>query len=172
MVETWVARGGSLALSASVLELLGGDRFTVGIDVDIRQSNRLAIESHPLAHHIRLISGSSVDTDVVEKIYRAVGDRSPVLLLLDSMHTHDHVLQELRLYSKLVGKGSYVAVFDTVIADMPDTCFSDRPWGIEDNPKTAVQAFLSENDRCIIDKDLEAKLQITAAPSGYLRCAR
>ena len=172
VVETGVARGGSLALSASVLELLGGDRFVVGIDIDIRPTNRSAIESHPLAHRIRLVEGSSVDADVVEEVHRMVGDRSPVLVLLDSMHTHDHVLEELRLYSNLIGEGSYIVAFDTVIADMPGTSFLDRPWSAQDNPKTAVHAFLSENDRFVIDEDLEAKLQITVAPSGYLRCVR
>ena len=172
VVETGVARGGSLALSASVLELLGDDRFVVGIDIDIRSANRSAIESHPLAHRIRLVEGSSVHADVIEEVHRMVGDRSPVLVLLDSMHTHDHVLEELRLYSNLVGEGSYIVAFDTVIADMPGISFLDRPWSAQDNPKTAVHAFLSENDRFVIDEDLEAKLQITVAPSGYLRCVR
>lgn len=172
VVETGVARGGSLALSASMLELLGGDRFAIGIDIDIRSANRSAIESHPMAHRIRLVEGSSVHADVIDKVNRIVGDRSPVLVLLDSMHTHDHVLEELRLYSKLVGEDSYIVVFDTVIADMPRDSFLDRPWSAQDNPKTAVYAFLRENDRFVIDEDLEAKLQITVAPSGYLRCIR
>lgn len=172
VVETGVARGGSLALSASVLELMGGDRFVIGIDIDIRSANRSAIESHPLAHRIRLVEGSSVSADIIEEVHRMVGDRSPILVLLDSMHTHDHVLEELRLYSNLVSEGSYIVVFDTVIADMPGTSFLDRPWGVRDNPKTAVHAFLSENDRFVIDEDFEAKLQITVAPSGYLRCVR
>ncbi len=172
VVETGVARGGSLALSASILQLLGDDRLVVGVDIDIRPANRAAIEAHPLAHRIRLVEGSSVDSEVVDEVYRTVGDRSPILVLLDSMHTHEHVLEELRLYSKFVSKGSYIVVFDTVIADMPEASFPNRPWGPGDNPKTAVEAFLRENDRFVVDKDLEAKLQITVAPSGYLRCVR
>lgn len=172
IVETGVARGGSLALSASILELLGGDRFVIGVDIEIRPANRAAIEAHPLAHRIRLVQGSSIDSGVVDTVYRTVENRSPVLLLLDSMHTHAHVLEELRLYHKLVGEGSYIVVFDTVIADMPEGSFPDRPWGVDDNPKTAVNAFLRENDRFVVDDDVEARLQITAAPAGYLRCIR
>lgn len=170
VVETGVARGGSLALSASILELLGGERFVVGVDIEIRQANRAAIEAHPLAHRIRLVQGSSVDNDVVEEVYRTVGDRSPVVVLLDSMHTHAHVLEELRAYHRLVSEGSYIVVFDTVIADMPEASFPDRPWGVHDNPKNAVKAFLRQNDRFVVDEDLETKLQITVCPSGYLRC--
>jgi cephalosporin hydroxylase len=95
-----------------------------------------------------------------------------VLLILDSNHTHEHVLEELRLYSPLVGAGSYIVVFDTVIEDMPADAFPDRPWRVGNNPKTAVREFLRTNDRFAIDEELEQKLLITAAPSGYLRCVR
>lgn len=172
IVETGIARGGSLALSASILELIGGDGIVIGVDIDIRDHNRRAIEGHRLSTRIVLIEGSSVDTAVVSRVHDAVGDREPVVVLLDSMHTHEHVLQELEAYSPLVGPGSYVVVFDTAIADMPAEFFSDRPWGPEDNPKTAVHQFLSENDRFEIDAHYDAKLLISAAPEGYLRCVK
>jgi cephalosporin hydroxylase len=170
IVETGVARGGSLALSASLLELIGGDGFVVGIDIDIRAHNRAAIEAHPLAHRIRLIEGSSTAPSTVSAVLDLTAGYGPVLVMLDSMHTHDHVLEELRLYSPLVQSGSYLVVFDTVIEDMPPDAFPDRPWSTTDNPKTAVRVFLAENDRFVIDDDIEARLQVTVAPSGYLRC--
>jgi cephalosporin hydroxylase len=170
IVETGVARGGSLVFYASLLALLGGDRKVIGIDIDIRPHNRAAIEAHPMFPRIRLVEGSSVSTEVFEKVRKLVaGCRCP-LVVLDSNHTHEHVFQELRLYSQLVRKGSYVAVFDTAIEDMPDDFFSDRPWGKGNNPKTAVQAFLKDNDRFEVDVDVSKKLLITVAPDGYLLC--
>jgi cephalosporin hydroxylase len=169
VIETGIAHGGSLVLSASLLELLGGDRRVVGVDVEIRSHNRAAIEAHPLFHRITLVEGSSTDPKVAERIAELAAGRR-TLLLLDSNHTHDHVLEELRLYSPLVKTGSYIVVFDTVIEDLPEDFFPDRPWGRGNNPRTAVAEFLAENRRFEIDRDLEAKLVITAAPSGYLKC--
>ena len=172
VVETGVARGGSLALSASILELIGGDGIVVGVDIDIRAHNRRAIEAHPLAPRIRLVEGSSTAPDVVDEVTSHVAGQRPVLVFLDSLHTHEHVLEELRAYSPLVEPGSYIVVFDTVIDDLPADEFLDRPWGPGDNPKTAVHAFLVESDRFEIDDDYDAKLLISAAPNGYLRCVR
>lgn len=170
VVETGVARGGSLALSASVLELIGGAGMALGIDVDIREPNRRAIEAHPLAHRIELMEGSSIDEGIVARVRERARGKSPIMVLLDSMHTHDHVLEELNLYSPLVSDGSYLIVFDTVIEDMPADSFLDRPWGPGDNPRTAVDAFLATNPRFEVDHDLEAKLLVTVAPGGYLKC--
>ena len=170
VVETGVARGGSLALSASVLELIGGVGRVLGIDVDIREPNRRAIEAHPLSHRIELMEGSSIEERIVARVRERARGKSPVMVLLDSMHTHDHVLAELNLYSPLVSDGSYLIVFDTVIEDMPADSFLDRPWGPGDNPRTAVDAFLATNPRFEVDHDLEAKLLVTVAPGGYLKC--
>jgi cephalosporin hydroxylase len=92
------------------------------------------------------------------------------MVVLDSNHTHDHVLKELELYSPLVTKGSYLVVMDTVIDDMPDELFVDRPWRKGNSPKSAVHAFLAGNRRFAINKDIESKLLITVAPDGYLEC--
>ena len=170
IIETGIARGGSLILSASLLELLGGDGRVIGIDIDIRAPNRRAIESHPLARRITMIEGSSTDAAVVEHVRRLVSGASRLLVLLDSNHTHEHVLQELRLYSPLVTPGSYVIVFDTIIESMPVDAFPERPWGRGDNPATAVQAFLAENDRFVVDEDIDRKLLISVSPGGYLQC--
>jgi len=90
--------------------------------------------------------------------------------VLDSNHTHSHVLQELQLYSPFVQSGSYLVVFDTLVEDMPDDLIVDRPWKKGNNPKTAVREFLKTNSRFDVDMDLESKLLITVAPGGYLRC--
>ncbi len=172
VVETGVAHGGSLIFSASMLELLGGDGRVVGVDIDIRSHNRAAIEAHPMAKRIHLIQGSSIDPDVAALVVQQCQGAERVLVLLDSNHTHDHVLAEMQLYSHLVRRGGYLVVFDTIIEDMPNDFFPDRAWGKGNNPKTAVHEFLRTSDRFRIDKDLEAKLLITVAPDGYLECVK
>lgn len=172
VVETGIAHGGSLIFHASILELLGGEREVIGVDIDIRAHNRTAVEAHPLAKRITLIQGSSIDPMVVAQVKQRVAGRGPVLVILDSNHTHDHVLAELQAYSPLVGRGSYLVVFDTLVDDMPPDMFSDRPWGPGNNPKTAVRAFLKTSERFEVDRDLQSKLLITVAPEGYLRCIK
>ncbi len=170
IVETGVAHGGSLVFSASMLELLGGDRIVVGVDIDIRAHNRVEIEKHPLAKRIRMIQGSSVDDATAAQVRALVAGRKSVMVMLDSNHTHDHVLRELQIYSPLVTKDSYLVVFDTLIEDMPAGSFPDRPWDKGNNPKTAVWEFLKTNKRFVVDKEIEAKLLITVAPDGWLKC--
>ena len=183
IIETGIAHGGSLILSASLLAMLdyceaaeagaaldprAPKRKVLGIDIDIRRHNRDAIEAHPMAARIEMIEGSSIDQDVVRRVReRAAGQR--VLVLLDSNHTHDHVLAELEAYATLVGAGGYCVVYDTLIEDMPDDLIHDRPWGRGNNPKTAVREFLSRNKGFVVNEDIEAKLLITVAPGGYLR---
>jgi cephalosporin hydroxylase len=144
----------------------------VGIDIDIRPHNREAIEAHPMARRIRMIEGSSIDPGTVAQVAELVRHRTRVLVTLDSNHTHDHVLQELLLYSPFVSVGSYLTVFDTVVEDMPKALFPDRPWGPGNNPKTAVREFLGQTDRFVVDKEVENKLLLTVAPDGYLRCVK
>ncbi|HZL99563.1 MAG TPA: cephalosporin hydroxylase family protein [Planctomycetota bacterium] len=172
VIETGVAHGGSLVFYASMLELIGGVGLAVGIDVDIREHNRAAIEQHPMSRRIRLIEGSSTSAATLEALRPLAQDAERVLVVLDSDHTHAHVLRELELYSPLVRKGGYLVVFDTIIEDMDDAFWVDRPWGRGNNPKTAVREFLSRNDRFVVDREIEARLQITVAPEGYLQCIR
>lgn len=171
IVETGVAHGGSLVYSASLLQLLGKGEV-VGIDIDIRAHNRAAIEKHMLAHRIHLISGSSVDQAIVDKVFALAAGKSRVLVMLDSNHTHEHVLKELQLYSPLVKNGSYVIVFDTAIEDVMDGSYPDRPWGKGNNPKTAARQFLMECDRFQVDRFIENKLLFSVAPEGYLKCVK
>ena len=172
IVETGIAHGGSLVYYASLLELVGGPGVVVGIDVDIRPHNRRELDAHPMAHRIRLIEGSSVDAGIVRAAAEHCRGRRSVLVVLDSNHTHAHVRRELDLYSPLVTQDSYLVVFDTLIEDLPDDLFAERPWGKGDNPKTAVHEFLKANDRFEIDRSLPGKLVFTTAPDGYLRCVR
>ena len=169
IVETGIARGGSLIFSASMLQLLGGDGLVVGVDVDIREHNRVEIERHPLAKRIRMIQGSSVDESVVRQVQSYAEGRSTVLVMLDSNHTHDHVLRELQLYARFVTPGSYLIVYDTIVERMPDDMYPNRPWRRGDNPLTAVKEFLAQNADFEVDHEVENKLLITVAPGGYLR---
>ena len=170
VIECGIAHGGSIIYYASLLELQGHGEV-LGIDRDIRPHNRQAIESHPMFKRIRMIEGSSVDLAVVEQV-RALAAGKKVILVLDSNHTHEHVLEELRLYAPLVSLGSYCVVMDTVVEDMPADAFPDRPWGPGDNPKTAVWAYLEENGDFEIDQQMNDKLLISVAPDGYLRRVR
>ena len=174
IVETGIAHGGSLILSASMLELnavSGGpqDAQVLGIDIDIRAHNREAIETHPMSRRITMIEGSSIAPEVISQVKaKATGKRS-VLVMLDSNHTHDHVLSELEAYANLATAGSYCVVFDTLIEDMPADATSDRPWARGNNPKTAVWDFLKRHPEFEIDKSMQHKLLITVAPDGYLK---
>ncbi len=169
IIETGIAHGGSLVYYASLLELLGADGYVLGIDIDIRRHNRKAIETHPMFKRIRMIEGSSVSDEVAMQVSEHADGKKSVLVVLDSNHTHEHVLEELRIYSRHVTRGSYIVVFDTLLEDMPDELVKDRPWGVGNNPKTAVNEFLSGTDEFVIDKDIDSKLLITVAPDGYLK---
>ncbi len=196
IIETGIAHGGSLIFSASMLALLDiseaidkkanlnpatSKRLVLGVDIDIRPHNRSAIEAHPMSSRITMIEGSSVDPKIIGSVYDIAANFQKVLVCLDSMHTHSHVLGELEAYAPLVSPGSYCVVFDTVIENMPRDFFPDRPWGPSDNPKTAVEEYLRNIEdngrkakdggilRFEIDQKIENKLLLTVAPSGYLR---
>nr|WP_246318971.1 cephalosporin hydroxylase family protein [Peteryoungia desertarenae] len=184
IIETGIAHGGSLILSASMLALLDmceaieagtmmdparSNRKVIGIDIDIRTHNRKAIEAHPMATRIQMIQGSSIAPEVIEQVHQVAADYKRILICLDSNHTHDHVLAELTAYAPLVSEGSYCVVFDTVVEDMPADMFPERPWGPGNNPKTAVWEYLTSHPEFQIDKNIQHKLLITVAPDGFLR---
>jgi len=170
IVETGIAHGGSLILYASLLKLLGTGGRVIGVDIDIRAHNRREIERHSMFEHISLIEGPSTDEAIVQQVRDQIGDGQRVMVVLDSNHTHQHVLEELELYSPMVTRDCYLVVFDTVVEDLPNEVFPNRPWGQGNNPKTAVWEFLKSNPRFVIDKEVEDKLLITVAPDGFLRC--
>ncbi len=196
IIETGIAHGGSLIFYASMLALLdiceaseagqqldpkNSKRKVLGIDIEIRPHNRVAIEAHPMFSRIQMIEGSSIAPEVIEQVRKIASNYERVLVCLDSMHTHDHVLAELEAYAPLVSVGSYCVVFDTIIEDMPAGSFPDRPWDKGNNPKTALREYLRRlNDEgrmgsdgtplyFEIDKMIENKLLITVAPDGYLK---
>jgi cephalosporin hydroxylase len=196
IIETGIAHGGSLILSASMLALLDycdavehgqlldpktTRRRVLGVDIDIRAHNREAIEAHPMSHRIDMIQGSSIEPEVIAKVHKVAAGYQCVLVILDSNHTHEHVLAELEAYAPLTSPGSYCIVFDTVVEDLPDSMFPDRPWGKGNNPKTAAWEYLSRlkgrnylaaNGAPLafeVDTTLENKLLITVAPNGYLQ---
>ena len=177
IIETGIAHGGSLIFSASILELnaiCGGcqNAEVLGIDIDIREHNRKAIESHPMFKRISMIQGSSISSEIIEQVKAKAEGKQKILVLLDSNHTHDHVLAELEAYAPLTSVDSYCVVFDTVVEDLSDEMFNDRPWGVGDNPKTAVWEYLKSHPEFEIDKSIQHKLLITVAPDGYLKRVR
>jgi cephalosporin hydroxylase len=184
IIETGIAHGGSLIMNASLLAMLdytdaieAGElldpskpkRRVLGIDIDIREHNREAIEAHPMSNRIDMIQGSSIAEDIVNQVKAYANNYKRILVSLDSNHTHDHVLEELKAYAPLTSLGSYCVVFDTVVEDMPKDMFPDRPWGPGDNPKTAVWEYLKTHPEFEIDKSIQNKLLITVAPDGYLK---
>ena len=169
VIETGIARGGSLILYASLLQIIGEGRV-VGIDISIRAHNRANIEGHPLYHRIELVEGSSTAPEVLDAVRARVAAEDRVMVILDSDHTHDHVLAELRLYAPLVTPGQYLIVADTVLDDIPPQTHRPRSWGPGNNPKTALDAYLAECSRFERDAYIDAKLLDTANPGGYLHC--
>ena len=174
IIETGIAHGGSLILYASLLELnaaCGGpsEASILGVDIDIRTHNKEAIEAHPMSKRIEMIQGSSIATEIVDAVKDKAQGKQRIMVVLDSNHTHEHVLAELEAYAPLVTKGSYCVVFDTVVEDMPKGSFPDRPWDVGNNPKTAVWEYLKNHDEFEIDKRIQHKLLITVAPDGFLK---
>jgi cephalosporin hydroxylase len=173
IIETGIAHGGSLIFYASMMELVGKGEV-LGVDIDIREHNRKEIERHPMFKRISMIQGSSIDPAIVSQVKEKAKGKKSVLVVLDSNHTHDHVLEELKAYASLVSVNSYVVVFDTIVENLPDNYLPGhkRPWGLGDNPMTAVRAFLETNTDFEIDTMINDKLLISVAPDGYLKKIR
>lgn len=184
IIETGIAHGGSLILSASMLAQLDleeaieagvetdpaiSKRKVLAVDIDIRPHNRAAIEAHHMSSRIQMIQGSSIDLNIAKEVQDIASNYSKVLVFLDSDHTHDHVLSELELYAPLTSVGSYCVVFDTLIEDMPEDMYPDRDWGPGNNPKTAVWQYLKSHSEFKVDVALENKILISVAPNGYLK---
>jgi len=184
IVETGIAHGGSLIMSAGMLALVdlcdsleSGTAFdpakpkrkVLGVDIDIRAHNRRSIEAHPMSNRIQTIEGPSTAVETFSRVIEFSKQFSRVMVFLDSNHTHAHVLEELNLYAPLTSVGSYCVVFDTVIENLPAAAFADRPWGPGNNPKTAVQEFLLSHTEFEVDHQIDSKLLISVAPAGYLK---
>jgi cephalosporin hydroxylase len=168
VIETGIARGGSVIFLSSILQLIG-EGGVLAIDIDIRPHNRCAIEDHPMADRIVMIEGSSIDPDVVAEVYRRAAGIERVMVILDSNHTHEHVLAELEAYAPLVTPGQFLIVADTAIDDLPIQDHRPRPWGPGDNPKTALSEYRTRHPEFEPDAYVNAKLLLTSSPGGYLR---
>jgi cephalosporin hydroxylase len=169
IIETGIAHGGSLVYYASLLELIGKGEV-LGIDIDIRKHNRAEIEKHPMFKRITMLEGSSLSEDIVAQVSLIAKGKQNILVVLDSNHTFEHVLRELQLYAPFVSVDSYIVVFDTIVEDLPANYFKEkRPWGIGNNPKTAVFEFLKNNGDFVINEEIDNKLLISVAPQGYLK---
>lgn len=170
VIETGVAHGGALILYASILDLIGGSGEVVGIEVEFREHNRRALEEHPLNKRITVLEGSSVDPVIIDRVRRIGQNHERVMVVLDSNHTHEHVLEELRQYSGLVRSGGPLVVFGTSVALVDEHVNLNRAWDQNRNPQSALTEFLNENARFEVDREISDKLLITDAPGGYLRC--
>jgi len=175
IIETGIARGGSLIFLSSMLKLIGNG-IVLGIDIALRPHNEREIKKHSMFKRIKILKGSSIEPKIFNQAKKISKNKKKVMVILDSDHSKEHVLKELILYSQLVSKGSYIIVCDTIIQDFPKNWFVkngiDRPWNKSNNPKTAVWEFLKKNKRFKIDKSIEDKLLITTAPDGFLKCIK
>lgn len=184
IIETGIAHGGSLIMNASMLALLdmceaidsgtvlnpsNSQRKVLGIDIDIRAHNRSAIEEHPMSSRIEMVEGSSIAPDIINRVKKIASSYERIMVFLDSNHTHDHVLAELEAYAPLTSMGSYCVVFDTIVEDLAEEMFPDRPWGRGNSPKSAVWEYLTTHSEFKIDKEIQNKILITVSPDGYLK---
>lgn len=175
IIETGVAHGGSIVFYASILKAMGTQGKVIGVDIEIRPHNRSALEAHELKPYFELIEGSSIDVKVVEKVASFIAPNSKVLVLLDSNHTKEHVLNELYLYSEFVSKDSYIVATDGIMKDLKDAPRSKPDWE-ENNPYTAVQEFLKKKTEFVLEQpawlfneSLGLSENITYWPGAYLK---
>ncbi|KAB7610070.1 cephalosporin hydroxylase [Amylibacter sp. SFDW26] len=184
IVEMGIAHGGSLIYNASILAMLDmceaiedgrtidpaqSKRRILGVDIDIREHNRIEIEKHPMSSRIDMIQGSSIAPEIIQQVKDYAADYERILVCLDSNHTHSHVLAELEAYAPLTSVGSYCVVFDSIVEDLPEDMYPDRPWGPGDNPKTALWDYVERHPEFEIDKQMFEKLLISVCPDGFLK---
>jgi cephalosporin hydroxylase len=168
IIETGVARGGSVVFWASIQKLCGITGKVLGVDIEIRQHAKNAIFDSNFKDEIHLIEGSSVEDQVVNQVKNYVSQHKKIMVVLDSNHTHEHVLSELEIYSKFVTKDCFMLVLDTVIDDL--NIDPDRSWGPGSSPKSAVKEFMSKNsEEFIHEQSYENRALLSVAPYGYWR---
>ena len=172
IVETGVARGGSVLFMASILELIGKGRV-IGIDIDIRAHNRDSIERHAMAKRVVLIEGDSTDGNTLSKVMAEIPTGGSVMVVLDSDHSREHVLAELRSYGPLVTPGCYLVVADTILGHLnaSQTPRNRSQLYLKGNePLSALEIYLKETPRFETDPVVNGKLILSSSPGGYLRC--
>jgi cephalosporin hydroxylase len=171
IIETGIAWGGSVVFYASLCELLGKGSV-VAVDLNLMDHVKAQIMSFPFSHRIHLYNGSSTNETVAAKIKSHVKEQHRVMVVLDSNHTHEHVLTELNLYGPLVTKGNFLIVCDTWIEESPAQAHTNRPWGPGNNSQTALSAYLKAVDRFEYDVYFNGKGLMSLMPNGFLRCVK
>jgi cephalosporin hydroxylase len=166
IIECGVARGGSLVFWASIQSICGIKPRVIGIDIDIRGHALKAINSSAFAGEIELVESSSTEPGTIMRVKELAAGAKKVMVVLDSNHTHDHVLSELRAYSSFVTVGNYFLVLDTVIEYLQID--PNRPWGPGASPYSAVSQFLSVNDNFERQDNYEKRNAVSVAPGGFL----
>jgi cephalosporin hydroxylase len=166
IIETGVARGGSLVFWASMQKLCGIDGKVLGVDIDIRDHAKRAISGSQFSQQIELLQGSSTNLDVFKKVKQFASPFKKIMIALDSNHTHDHVLEELKLYADLVSPECMLLVLDTVIDDLEVD--PNRPWGPGASPKSAVIEYMKSRPNIFENlSSLERRSVLSVAPNGY-----
>ena len=171
IVETGVARGGSVLFMASLLELIGKGQV-IGVDIDIRAHNRDTIETHPMARRVTLIEGGSTAPETLAAIKAQIPEGARVMVILDSDHSRDHVLAECHAYGPLVTEGCYMVVADTMIGHVEESDAHrkrSKVWYKGNEPLTAVRQFLEQDTSFEVDEVLNGKLVLSSSPGGYIR---
>lgn len=171
IIETGVARGGSVLFMASLLGVIGKGKV-IGVDIDIRAHNRETIERHPMSERVVLIEGGSVDEETLTRVRAEIPAGAKVMVVLDSDHSREHVIAECRAYGPLVTPGCYMVVADTIVAHLPETSKArnrSRPLEAGNDPAEAARLYLAETPTFEVDPVLNGKLVLSSSPGGYLR---
>ena len=167
IIQSGVSWGGSVALAASILSLIS-DGKVIGLDTRLPTNIQESFNKLPFCDSVILIEGSSTDTMIFKKVSEIIGDESRVLIVLDSLHTHDHVFKELNLWTPLLKPGDYAIVSSTRIETMPKHPHRERPWSVGNNPGTALAEFIELNPDFTLDNPYNSKVTLTYHPGGYL----
>ena len=173
IIETGIAHGGSLVFYASLCKAMGKGRV-IGVDIEIRPHNRQAIETHQLAPLITLMEGSSTAPDVVDRVKSCVKPQEVVMVILDSNHSKQHVLDELEAYYDLVTPGSYIIATDGIMKALHDVPRGKPEW-LWDNPSDAAAEFAQRHPEFILEQpawpfnESELRENVTYWPGAWLR---
>lgn len=171
IIETGVARGGSVLFMASLLEMIGNGKV-IGVDIDIRAHNRETVEQHLMSKRVTMIEGGSVDADTLARVRSEIPAGAKVMVVLDSDHSRDHVLAECRAYGSMVTPGCYMVVADTLVGHITEENAPKKRskiWFKGDEPLSALQDYMAETDRFEVDEVLNGKLVLSSSPGGYVR---
>jgi len=170
IIEVGVCWGGTSLFCASAMKAFDIRGEIIGVDLYVPEDLLKRIGNKRTMYRlppIEIWTGDSVSSEVIKALDNRAFQHDNVMVILDSYHTHEHVLNELRAYSKFLNKGDYLVCCDTIVEDLEQQ--DDRPWGKGNNPRTALNQFLSENNEFERDVEIENKLLLSCHPDGYIR---